>query len=667
MSDKLRWGILSTGSIAGVFAKAVAESKRGQLVAVASRSQESADRFGEAHGIQQRYSSYDALLVDPGVQAVYISTPHPMHAQWAVRAANAGKHILCEKPLALNFPEAMAVVEAARRNDVFLMEAFMYRCHPQTAKLVELIRSGVIGQVRVIHSTFSFQAGYDPKSRLYDNALAGGGIMDVGCYSVSMARLIAGAAIGQKFSDPIAVKGEGKLAETGVDEYAAAVLKFPGEIVAQVSCGVGVQQDSVVRVYGTEGSIFVPSPWFCAPPLGSPNIVVSRNGEEPREVIVESESGLFSIEADTVAASIGNRQAPSPAMTWDDTLGNMKTLDAWRMQVGVTYASERTEVDYPTIDRQPLSVRSDTKMQYGEVPGVGKPISRLVLGTVIDGWSFQTPHGFVLFDEFFANGGTCFDTAYIYNGGDSERTLGRWIKNRGVRDQVVVLGKGAHTPFCDPDSLTEQLHESLERLQTDKIDLYMMHRDNTDVPVGEFVDVLNQHQKAGRIGAFGGSNWTIERIEAANKYARANGLNGFAAISNHFSLARCLEPVWAGCLSSTDTESCEWFARTNTPLFSWSSTAKGFFAWGDPSNAFDSLVERCWYSEDNFQRLARAKELAVKKGVSPVTVALAYVLNRPFPTWALFGPRTLEEMRKSLGVFDVSLTEQEMAWLNLEE
>jgi predicted dehydrogenase len=134
-----------------------------------------------------------------------------MHAEWAIKTAEAGKHILCEKPLTLNYPQAMAVIEAAQRNDVFLMEAFMYRCHPQTAKLVELIKDRVIGDVRFIQASFSFHAGVNPESRLLNNALGGGGILDVGCYCTSMARLIAGAALGQRFAEPIEVgeRGDG--------------------------------------------------------------------------------------------------------------------------------------------------------------------------------------------------------------------------------------------------------------------------------------------------------------------------------------------------------------------------------------------------------------------------------------------------------------------------
>src|SRR5438105_4075950 len=189
---QLNWGILATGNIATAFAQGVSHSKTGKLVAVGSRSQEKADKFGSEHNVAKRYGSYEALLADPNVHAVYVATPHPQHVDWAIRAARAKKHVLVEKPLAVNHAQAMAIVEAAVENDVFLMEAFMYRCHPQTAKLLELIRERTIGDVRMIRASFGFNSAFNPDSRVYSNALAGGGILDVGCYPVSMSRLIAG-------------------------------------------------------------------------------------------------------------------------------------------------------------------------------------------------------------------------------------------------------------------------------------------------------------------------------------------------------------------------------------------------------------------------------------------------------------------------------------------
>lgn len=666
MSDKLSWGILATGNIAHTFAKGVAHSKTGEVLAVGSRSLEKAEKFAEEFGIPRCYGSYESLLEDKDVQAVYISTPHPMHAEWAIKASEAGKHILCEKPLTMNHAEAMAVIEAARRNNVFLMEAFMYRCHPQTKKLVELIRDKVIGEVRVIKATFSFHTDYNPKGRLFANKYGGGGILDVGGYTTSAVRLIAGAAVGKDFAEPTEVTGCGHSGETGVDEWAVASLKFPGEILAQIATGVQLDQDNVIQVFGSEGSILVPQPWIPSREGGTTRIVVHRKGrEEPEEILIETDEYLYGMEADTVAANIGNRRAAPTAMSWPDTLGNMKTLDRWREAIGLVYDSERPGAQVLPVHKRPLAVRKDSKMKYGRITGVDKKVSRLVMG--VDNQQTM-PHASVMFDDFFERGGNCFDTAHIYLEGTPEGLLGQWIADRDLREQVVILDKGAHTPYCTPEHLTGQLAESLERLRTDYVDIYMMHRDNPDVPVGEFVDVLNEHKSAGRIRIFGGSNWTIERIEAANEYAESKGLTGFSVVSNNFSLVRMIDPPWSGCLSASEQRWRTWLSQTQMTLMPWSSQANGFFSGrADPNDRSDAVLVRCWYCDDNFQRLDRAGELAEELGVPTIAVALAYVLCQPFPTFPLIGPRTLEETRTSFQALDIILTSEQLAWLNLEK
>jgi aryl-alcohol dehydrogenase-like predicted oxidoreductase len=313
--------------------------------------------------------------------------------------------------------------------------------------------------------------------------------------------------------------------------------------------------------------------------------------------------------------------------------------------------------DEAVIDPNPLPT--------GRIPSVDRDISRLVMGC--DNQRTLS-HASAMFDDFVARGGNAFDTAYHYADGLPERLLGQWIADRGVRDDVVVIGKGAHTPNCDPPSITGQLFESLERLQTDHVDIYFMHRDNPDVPVGEFVDVLDEHVDAGRIGAFGGSNWTIARIEEANAYAAAHGKRGFAAVSNHFGLARALDVPWAGCEHSTDDAGRQWFERTEMPLFPWSSQARGFFTGrAAPEDRSDADLVRCYYSDGNFERLARARALGEQLGVAPTAIALAYVLAQPFPTFALIGPRSIDETRSSTAASTVQLTPEQVAWLDLRE
>jgi predicted dehydrogenase/aryl-alcohol dehydrogenase-like predicted oxidoreductase len=662
---RVRWGIIGAGKIAETFASGVAASESGDVLAVGSRAADTAEQFGQKFGIPRRYSRYEDVLADPEIDAVYISTPHPFHAPWAIRAAEAGKHILCEKPLGINHAEAMAIVETAIQHDVFLMEGYMYRCHPQTEQLVELVRNGAIGDIRVIQATFAFSIAAGPEHRLRNHALAGGGILDVGGYPMSMARLIAGAATRAPFANPTEVKATGVISgESRVDEWTTASLQFETGIIAQLLTGIAVRGDNVVRIYGSEGNILVPAPWTLRGSSRSSQIIVQRHDDpDPSIITVEAPGDPWSIEADTVARHLTERQAPP--MTWADSLGNMQALDRWRDQIGLTFDQELPSDNRLPIHGRPLARRSEASMPYGTIAGIDKKISRLVMG--VDNQRTM-PHAAVMFDDFFERGGTCFDTAWQYGGGSCETILGHWIEQRGVREEVVILDKGAHTPFCTPEDAESQLHQSLERLRTDHVDLYMLHRDNPDVPVGEFIDELNRMQRAGMLGVFGASNWAIERVIEANQWAKDHGLNGFTMISNNFSLARMVQPPWAGCRSASDPQTRAWLEETQTPIFPWSSQARGFFTGrARPDDHSDPELVRCWYSEDNFERLERVNRLAKQRGAPPIAVALAWVLNQPFPTFPLIGPRALSETRSSFQALDVQLEPEEMRWLNLDE
>ena len=658
---QLRWGLLAAGNIAKAFAHGLTQTDSGVGAAVASRSLDKARAFAEEFGITKAFGTYEDMLADAEIDAVYVSTPHPLHAEWAIKAADAGKHILCEKPMTMSWADTMTVIEAARRNDVFFMEAYMYRCTPQTARLVELVREGVVGEVRTIDATFAFKCGWNPESRLLKAELGGGGIYDVGGYAMSMSRLIAGTALGKHVSEPIQVAGAGHVGETGVDEWAAGTLLFANDIVARIATGIQCSQDNTVVIHGSEGRIEVPDPWFCnGREAGESTIIV--NGEE---TTVVADRSIYAYEADMVAANIEGRQGASPAMTWADSLGQAKAIDAWLDAVGVRYPCKTVEAYATPIDRRPLVVREPNKMAYAEVPGVGKRTSRMVMGTMVPQ---DIGHATAMYDDYFARGGNAWDTAYIYGGGTSEKLLGQWIENRGVREEVTVLVKGAHSPDCFPEPLVEQFTQSLERLQFDYADLYFMHRDNEDIPIGEFVDVLNELKDAGRIRVFGGSNWSLDRIKAANEYAAANGKTGFGAVSNHFSLARMVGPIWGIPVASSQPEYRAWHRETQTPCFAWSAQARGFF---DPVQSGPEIdnpqLKGVWYSEDNFRRQARAIGLAEKKGCHPMAIASAYVMGQDFPIFAMVGPATLEESARTFAALDISLTDDEIQWLNLED
>ncbi|MBO0701612.1 MAG: aldo/keto reductase, partial [Candidatus Dormibacteraeota bacterium] len=218
-------------------------------------------------------------------------------------------------------------------------------------------------------------------------------------------------------------------------------------------------------------------------------------------------------------------------------------------------------------------------------------------------------------------------------------------------------------PLCDPDHLSEQIEQSLERLGLDRIDLYLMHRDNVRFGVGDFLGVLEDHRRAGRLRSYGASNWTLERLQEARHWAAAHDAQGFTAVSNNLSLARMVSPPWSGCVDARSEAWGRWLAETGTPLLPWSSQAQGFFARADPEDRSDTELVRCWYAPDNFERLARAKELARDRGVEPTAIALAWVLQQPFGTFPLIGPLAPAETRASVEALSVRLTPEEVAWL----
>ncbi|MGV1794715.1 aldo/keto reductase [Rhizobium sp. A37_96] len=659
----IRWGIIGPGRIAQTFADGVAHSRSGKLVAIASRNPDKPG-LGDGFPGARIVNGYDALLADKEIDAVYIATPHTGHAEWAIKAIRAGKHVLVEKPIALSAFDAEAIYYEAKKAGVFAGEAFMYRVHPQTEKLIELVKSGAIGELRIIRSSFGFNMGtVKPEHRLFANETAGGGILDVGGYPVSMARLIAGAADGKPFLDPEKVSGVGHLGQTGVDEWASAVLKFPNGIIAEVSCSIMANQDNTLRIIGSEGRIEVADFWFASGHKGGVGKIELIKGGETRTIEVKEERWLYSFEVDAAGDAIraGAKEFAYPGIGWADSIGNLRVLDQWRASIGLEYEVEKAA--HRTKNIAGGAVTKGSSIPKRSIPGIAKPASLVTLG-------FEFFPNFaaasLTLDAFYEAGGNAFDTAYVYGGGKTESIFGDWHTSRNVpREEIVLIGKGAHSPLCYPDMIAKQLDQSLTRLKTDYVDIYFMHRDNTDVPVGEFVDAMDAEVKAGRIrGIFGGSNWTRARFDEAIAYAEKNGKTAPAALSNNFSLAEMLDPIWAGCIAASDDEWKAWLNAKQIPNFAWSSQGRGFFtdrAGRDKRD--DEEVVRVWYSERNFGRRDRAIELAQKLGRNPIHIALAYVVAQPFPVIPLIGPRTIAELEDSLSALDIKLTPEQVKWL----
>jgi 1-deoxyxylulose-5-phosphate synthase len=307
-------------------------------------------------------------------------------------------------------------------------------------------------------------------------------------------------------------------------------------------------------------------------------------------------------------------------------------------------------------------------MRYRRFEPLGRDLSTFVLGTA--SFTRTTEEGARdLLDAWVELGGNIVDGARQYGEpvwGESEEVVGRWLADRQP-DDLAVLTKGAHhrrdgERRVTPEYLTDDLTASLEALGVDTIDLYLLHRDDVSAPVSPILECLNDHERAGRIRAFGGSNWTTARLEEAADYAEANGLTSFSCASPGLSLAVQNEPPWWECVAAHDPESLAWYERTQLPVFAWSAGAGGFFAgYSDPE------VERVYGSEANRERRRRAEQLAGERGATAGQVALAWVLQQPFPTYAIIGPRSVEELRASVAAADLDLTPTEVRWLDLED
>ncbi|MDP8967973.1 MAG: Gfo/Idh/MocA family oxidoreductase [Actinomycetota bacterium] len=308
----LAWGILSTARIGARLVEGARKTGEAEIVAVASRSEASARAFADAHGIGRARGSYEALVADPDVEAVYIPLPNNMHVEWTMRALQAGKHVLCEKPMDRRPEQVARAFDLAESCGLVLSEGFMWRHNPQTARLRALLAERAIGDVRLVRASFSFMLTRDPDVRL-DPALDGGALMDVGCYAVSGARLVAGG-------DPLSVAADVVTGPTGVDIRLSALLRFAGDVLGIVDCGLDLPSRSELEISGTEGRIVLADPWHCI----DPRIVVERGYE--REIVTIAPGDSYQLELDDMAAAIrGDRPA---LLGRADALGQARTIDA---------------------------------------------------------------------------------------------------------------------------------------------------------------------------------------------------------------------------------------------------------------------------------------------------------------------------------------------------
>jgi predicted dehydrogenase len=302
MTEKLRWGTLSTARINKALFGPLRTSKRNRLLAVASRSQEKAKAYAREKKIERAYGSYEALLADPEIDVIYNPLPNHLHAEWTIKAVEAGKHVLCEKPLALSVNEVDAISAAARAHGKMVAEAFMYRSHVQTLKVREIVESGKLGKVKMVHGSFTFVMT-SPDDYRWNPEMGGGGLWDIGCYPLSFTRAALGA-------EPLEVFGWQVISPSGVDETFAAQLRFPGDIYAQFDCSLKVPYHVFMEIVGDEGTLSVPKPFN---PGAKEALYLTRGGKTEMIAVRGSEPYVSEVEDLADAIYLGKPQCVSLA------------------------------------------------------------------------------------------------------------------------------------------------------------------------------------------------------------------------------------------------------------------------------------------------------------------------------------------------------------------
>jgi predicted dehydrogenase len=322
-----RWAILGTGGIARKFVGGLQSAEGAELVAVGSRSADSAEAFGAEFEIPNRHASYEALVGDPDVDIVYVATPHPQHHDAVLLCQSAGKAVLCEKPFTVNARDAAELIENARAKRLFLMEAMWSRYFPAMIRFRELIAEGAIGEPHLLQADFGFRTAVDPTGRLFDVTLGGGALLDVGVYVVSLASMI--------FGPPKAVAGIGQTGETGVDELTAITLAYAGGQIAQLTCAIRTETTVEATLFGTEGSLTIESPWF------SPSrLTLARSGHDPERLDLPYVGNGYNYEAEEAGRCLREGLLESPTMPLDETLQIMRTLDRIRAPWPVRYPGD---------------------------------------------------------------------------------------------------------------------------------------------------------------------------------------------------------------------------------------------------------------------------------------------------------------------------------------
>ena len=749
MTAAVRWGILGPGAIARTFATAIDALEGHRVVAAGSRDPERARAFNAERGYgTAEAGGYRDLVRSESVDAVYVATPHPGHMEHAALALRHGKAVLCEKPLCVNASEARRLCAIARECERPLLEAMWTRFLPATRRAADWIANGTIGEPSRLVCSFGFETQFDPASRLYDPALAGGSLLDVGCYTLSLASLVFGERVtggemqaqarrehpsrvrddlerDERRRPEIEVRAD--LAPSGVDRHCKIVLRFGDGAEAYLESSISRSMPHTAVIQGDAGRILIPEFWRAR------KVELECETREVASLECPFLCNGYEYQALEVERMLRDGDVESPLLPHAESVALLELMDELRRRMGVQYPFEPSvgvtagthramtyrlapRVPWVRGSSDPHWVRGSSDPHAAEggeqyrrrlsagghssglrrsaaPPDAGRKtrapsggesqpryVSRLILGTMIlDGDSPASQDAAdALLDAAFENGICGLDTGHVYGGGASERAIGSWLERRRLADEVFVLSKGCHPdasgPRVSPEALARDLAESLDRLRLPAVDLYMLHRDDPAVPVGEMVDAFAEHLAAGRLCAYGFSNWTRARIEEACDYAAANGRPLPAASSPNFSLADQVSDPWGGgCVTLTGAAAAgdrAWHRSTGMAVFAWSSLARGLFSGrvtrralaADPG-LVDEACRTAYVHGVNLARLERATEFAEARGASVPQVALAWVLSQDLPLHAIVGAATEREVEDLVAAAALTLTAEEQEWL----
>ncbi len=730
MTAGLRWGILGPGNIARVFADAVDGLDGHTVVATGSRDPARARVFHAERGYEgAMVGTYRDLVRCDAVDAVYVASPHPGHLEHAALAMRHGKAVLCEKPLCVNASEARWLCAIARQRRVPLLEAMWTRFLPATRQAADWLAAGRIGRPRRLSCSFGFETAFDPGSRLYAPELAGGSLLDIGCYTLSLLSLVFGkqlqppaltspadsrpASVRQAAGESDSLLGaelsemevEADLAPSGVDRHCRILLRFQDGAEARLESSICRATEPTAIIRGEIGEIRLPEFWRAQ------QAVLAPDGQDVKALDCPFRVNGYEYQALEMERLLREGSIESPFLPHAESVALLVLMDEVRRRIGVRYpfessmgvtAGSHRGMTYrasPAFGRRrcpaaegAVGDATDSRPpgrlpESDSAPEVHLPVeprmahlSRLVLGTMaLDGGGRAgQDRADELLDAAFENGICAVDTGHVYGGGASERAVGSWLERRRLADDVFVLSKGCHPdaagPRVNPDALAGDFAESLDRLRLETLDLYMLHRDDPEVPVDEIVGAMGAVVDSGRLRSWGCSNWTRSRLEAASASADANGLPGPVASSPHFSLAEQVNEPWPGCVSLTGAAAAEdraWHRRTGMAIFAWSSLARGLFSGrvtrrglaADPA-LVDDACRTAYVHPPNLARLERVALFAATVGASVPQVALAWVLAQDLPLHAIVGAATVTEVEGLVAATALSIDDAEAAWLH---